>query len=327
MKKLIALFLTLALSTLAFVSCAPDKAGQQKISVAYLAGPTGMGMAKLIKDTPADSEKYAFTAFTDPNTAASELLSGKVDMACLPTNAAANLFNKGKDISVIAVNTLGSLYLITDKNTSIESIKDLEGKTIYTSVPGSTTEPILKHILEKNQVNATIDTTAKDHDVLVEKVVTSEGEMIAVLPEPKVSATILQAKTQGKEFSVKLNLSKEWEKVSDQPLAMGCIVVRNDFLKANKAAVNEFLKDYKTSVDFIAATENLEAAAQTIVDTGIIPKPPLAKSALKNLNGSIVLITGQEMKDTLVAFYGVLLKSSSATVGGKQPDTAFYYDK
>ena len=325
MKKLLSLFLVFTFATLALASCGPDP--REKISVAYLAGPTGMGMAKLIKDTPEDSEDYSFTPFTDPNTAASELLSGNVDMACLPTNAAANLFNKGKDISVIAVNTLGSLYLITDKNTKIESIQDLEGKTILTSVPGSTTEPILKYILEKNQVNATIDSSAKDHDVLVEAVVKSEGEMIAVLPEPKVSAAIMQAKNQSKDFVVKLNLSKEWEKVSDQPLAMGCIVVRNDFLKANKAEVDEFLKDYKASVDYIAAKENREAAAATIVSAGIIPKLPLATSALENLDGSIVLITGQQMKDTLVAFYDVLLSSSAATVGGKQPDTAFYYGK
>ncbi len=321
MKKIIALILALTLSALALASCGQGKA-DTKISVAYLAGPTGMGMAKLIADTPKDSAKYSFTAFTDPNNAVSELLGGKVNMACLPTNAAANLFNKGKNISVIAVNTLGSLYLISNKNANIETIKDLEGKTIHTSVPGSTTEPILKYILEENDVNATIDNSSKDHDVLVEKVVNAEEEMIAVLPEPKVSATLMQAM----DFEVKLNLSMEWEKVSDQPLAMGCIIVQNDFLKANKAAVNEFLKEYKASVDYIAAKENRETAAQTIVDVGIIPKLPLAKSALGNLDGSIVLITGQKMTDTLTAFYDVLLQSSPETVGGKQPAKAFYYD-
>ena len=321
MKKLIALLLALTLSTLAFASCGQGK-GDTKVSVAYLAGPTGMGMAKLIKDTPADSEKYSFTAFTDPELVTPELLSGKVNMACLPTNAAANLFNKGKEVSVIAVNTLGSLYLISNKDTKIETIADLEGKTILTSVPGSTTEPILKYILKENNVNATIDSSTTKHDFLVEKVAKAEGELIAVLPEPKVSATLLQAKN----FEVKLNLSKEWEKVSDQPLAMGCIVVRNDFLKSNKAAVDEFLKDYKASVDFIAAKENKESAAQTIVDVGIISKLPLAKSALGNLDGSIVLLTGQKMTDTLVAFYDVLLQSSAESVGGKQPTKDFYYD-
>ncbi|MBP3592240.1 MAG: ABC transporter substrate-binding protein [Clostridia bacterium] len=320
MKKTIALILTLTLALLALASCSPK---QSKITIGYLNGPTGMGMAKLIADTPEDSEKYVFESYSDkPGNAISDLESGAIDMACLPTNSAANLFNKGDDISVIAVNTLGSLFIIADKSTNIETINDLAGKTIYASVPGSTTEPILKHILSENNVQADIEVDSTTHQDLVKKVKDSGGTAIAILPEPMVSNALLQANN----YEVKLNISEEWSKVSDQPLAMGCIVVRNDFLKENKASVDAFLKDYKASVDFIAAKENRATAAQTIVNVGIIPKLPLASSAMNNLDGSIVLITGQEMTQTLKAFYAVLLESSSASVGGKQPSDAFYYD-
>lgn len=323
MKKTVAFILTIVLALSALVSCNPNKTDEiQKINVGYLAGPTGMGMAKLISDTPEDSEKYAFTAYTDPNLATPDLLNGTIDMACLPTNAAANLYNKGKDISVIAVNTLGSLFVIADKTVSIESISDLADKTIYASVPGSTTEPILKHILAENNVEAEIKVDSASHDDLVAKVKTSNGEAIAILPEPKVSATLMQASN----YEVKLNISEEWSKISDQPLAMGCIVVRNDFLKNNKNAVDAFLKDYKASVDYIAAKENRENAAQIIFKVGILPKLPIATSALNNLDGAIVLITGDDMTQVLKKFYTVLLSSSPASVGNKQPADAFYYD-
>ena len=243
-------------------------------------------------------------------------------MACLPTNAAANLYNKGKDISVIAINTLGSLFIIADKNTNIETINDLAGKTIYASVPGSTTEPILKYILSENSVQAEIKVDSAKHEDLVKKVKDSNGTAIAILPEPMVSNALMQAKN----YEIKLNISEEWSKVSDQPLAMGCIVVRNEFLKNNKNAVDTFLKDYKSSVDFIASKNNRALAAQTIVDVGIIGKLPLATSALNNLDGAIVLITGQEMTQTLKSFYTVLLESSATSVGGKQPADSFYYD-
>lgn len=318
MKKLIALVLSLTLSLLVLASCGK---ADVKIKVGYLAGPTGMGLAKLIADTPEDSEKYEFSAYTDPNNAVPDLMSGTIDMACLPTNAAANLFNKGKPISVVAVNTLGSLYLIADKGVSIESVADLAGKTIYASVPGSTTEPILRHILDMNEVEATITLDSATHDDLVAKVKGSNGSAIAVLPEPKVSATLMQASN----YEVKLNLSEEWDKVSDEPLAMGCIVVRNDFLTENKKAVNAFLDAYRTSVDYVAAEANRDNAAQTLVDLGIIPKLPIAKSALSNLDGSIVLIKGDEMKATLKAFYAVLLESNAQSVGGSQPADSFYY--
>ena len=319
MKKALALILTLTLALLALASCAPKTS---KIEVGYLNGPTGMGMAKLIADTPEDSNEYAFSPYIDPNNAATDLLNGTIDMACLPTNTAANLFNKGNDISVIAINTLGSLFIIADQSTNIETVSDLSGKTIYASVPGSTTEPIIKHILEANDVQAEILVDSPKHEDLVKKVKESNGTAIAVLPEPMVSNALLQAPN----YEVKLNLSEEWSKVSDQPLAMGCIVVRNDFLKEYESSVYAFLTDYKASVDFIAKKENAQAAAQTIVSVGIIPKLPLATSALKNLEGAIVLITGEEMTQTLKAFYSVLLESSAASVGGKQPAENFYYD-
>ena len=322
MKKTIALILALTLSLFAFVSCAGTDADTSPLKVGYLAGPTGMGRAKLINDTPEDSAQYEFAAYTDPNLATPDLLSGTIDMACLPTNAAANLFNKGKDISVLAVNTLGSLFVIADKTANIETISDLEGKTIHLSVPGSTTEPILKYILEQNNIKAEVLIDSATHDDLVAKVKASEGSVIAVLPEPKVSATLAQAKN----YEVKLNLSKEWDKISDEPLAMGCIVVRNDVLENKKNAIKAFLSDYKNSVQYIANAENKANAAQIMVDLGIIPKLPIATSALTNLDGAIVLITGQEMTQTLKKFYDVLLDSSPASIGEKQPADSFYYE-
>ena len=323
MKKTLSLILTLALLLFALASCAQPAAGSDEpLSIGYLAGPTGMGLAKLIKDTPADSKDYHFSSYTDPNLAVPDLLNGTLDMACLPTNAAANLFNKGNEITVIAVNTLGSLFIIADKNTNIETIADLEGKTVYASVPNSTTEPILKHILNENNVQANVVVDSATHDDLIAKVKASNGTAIAVLPEPKVSATLLQVNN----YEVKLNLSEEWSKVSEKPLAMGCIVARNDAIKNNKAAVDKFLEDYNTSVQYISAAENRAAAAQIIVDVGIIPKLPIATSALGNLDGAIVLIKGQEMTQTLKQFYEVLLASSAATIGEKQPADSFYYD-
>ena len=317
MKKLLSLLLLLALTLTAFVSCKPRDDGA-KINVGVLAGPTGMGMAKLMADTAEDSALYDFTVYSNPQTAIADLTSKKLDMLCLPTNTAASLSAKA-DISVLAVNCLGSLYLLAKKDTKVDSFADLEGKTLTTSVAGSTTEPIVKFLLEKNHVNATVD-VALDHDALVASVVKGEVDY-AVLPEPKVTAALMQAKN----YEVKLNLSTEWDKVSGESLAMGCIVARNEFIQAHVGAVNRFLDDYKASVDYIADASHSDESAQKIVDAGVLPKLPIAKAALGNLKGSIVFREGKEMKDTLVSFYGVLLTSAPASIGGALPSDAFYY--
>lgn len=317
MKKFLSLLLLLALALTVFVSCKPQDDGA-KIVVGTLAGPTGMGMAKLIADTPEDSTLYEFKVYSNPQTAIADLTAKKLDMLCLPTNTAATLSAKA-DISALAVNCLGSLYLLAKKDTKVESFADLEGKTLTTSVKGSTTEPIVDFLLKKNHVNATVD-VALDHDALVASIVKGEVEF-AVLPEPKVTAALMQAK----DYEVKLNLSTEWDKVSDGSLTMGCIVARNEFINEHKGAVNRFLDDYKASVDYIADDSHLDKSAETIVNAGILPKLPIAKAALANLKGSIVFREGKEMKESLVSFYGVLLESAPDSIGGALPSDGFYY--
>lgn len=221
MKKLIAISL-LFVMIFALSACSLFE-DDTNIKIGVMNGPTGMGMAKLISDEAGNEESnYTFESYASPDIAIPELTKGGIDMLCLPTNTAATL-SKKLDISVIAVNCLGSLYLVTDANTTVSSISDLEGKTIYCSVPNSTTVPILNYILSKAGVTATIECVS-DHDALVAKVVKNDVS-IAVLPEPKASAAL----AQNNAYSVDLNLSSEWDKISDEPLTMGCIVVRNDF--------------------------------------------------------------------------------------------------
>ena len=158
----------------------------------------------------------------------------------------------------------------------------------------------------------------KDHDVVSAKMATGEIE-IAVLPEPKATAAILNAKKEGQNYSIKLNLSTEWDKVSSTVLPMGCIIARNDFLDAHEGAAVEFLREYKESIEFIANKDNKTDAANMIVNAGILPKLPIAQSALNNLDGSIVYMDSNDMKNALVGFYDA--------IGIAKPDDSFYYTK
>jgi len=312
MKKIASILILLTIIIGIFSSCAKD---ETTIRVGVMSGPTGMGMAKLMKDSLdlGDSAQYKFEVFSSPNTATAELASGELDMLCLPTNTAAALASQKENyISVAAINCLGSLYLMTDSETEIKSISDLSGKTIYASVPNSTTGPIIEFILEKNNVDATIEFVA-DHDALVAMIAKNEAQ-IAVLPEPKATA----AKIQNSAYSIDLNLSTEWSKVSELPLTMGCIVVRCDFLAEHSSAVDDFLKKYEESINYINEPDNLDNSAQMIVDTGVLPKLPIAKSALKNLYGSIVYIDGEDMKEALEGFYTAINLS--------KPGSEFYYE-
>jgi len=67
----------------------------------------------------------------------------------VPTNLAAVLHSKTDgNIQLIAINTLGVLYVLENGN-SIQSIADLEGKTISTVGQGATPEYALNYLLKQ----------------------------------------------------------------------------------------------------------------------------------------------------------------------------------
>lgn len=290
------------------------------IRVGTLKGPTGMGMSKLMQDND-DSKtanKYTFDLETDPTTITAKLVSGELDLAALPTNAASALYNKTKGkVEMISVNTLGVLYIF-DKSGTVNSVADLKGKTILTSGQGQNPEYILDYILQKNGLTVGTDVTvefASEHAEVVTKALAGSYDVV-MLPEP--FATQLSLKSA--DFKNVIDVSAEWEKAAGSKLPMSCIAVRTDFLTANKTAVDNFLKDYKTSVDFV--NNNQSEASQLIEKYDIMT----AAVALKSINNChIVFITGSEMKTYASDYLNVLAGFNAASVGGSVPGDDFYY--
>lgn len=120
------------------VSAAKTEAGTG-LRVGALKGPTAMGLAALMQESQDGKSEgsYQFTVAAQPDEIAAKLVSGDLDIALLPANMAAALYNKteGK-IAVLNINTLGVLYCVTgDEN--IHSVKDLAGKTVLTTGQGA----------------------------------------------------------------------------------------------------------------------------------------------------------------------------------------------
>ena len=112
------------------------------IRVGGLKGPTTMGLVKLMDDAENGKAQndYEFTMVTAADELTALVAGNKVDIALLPANVAGVLYNKTKGgISVVDINTLGVLYLVSS-DTSVTSIDQLKGKTVYLTGKGTTPE-------------------------------------------------------------------------------------------------------------------------------------------------------------------------------------------
>ena len=300
-------------------AAAPEtEAAAAAVNVMVLNGTTGFGMANLM-DASAKGEaaqEYNFTVETDASNIVAALANGSADIAALPTNAAATVYNKtqGK-VQVLALNTLGVLYLVTDGSVEINSVADLAGQTVY--APAQNPSFIFQHIVDANGVeNVTIDNTyAQPADL--NTAVASGQVSIAVLPEPMVTV----ARSQNAELKVALDLTAEWDKVSEPgSLVQGCVVVRKDFVMENATAVDTFLAEYGASIE--ALTTDVEGTAAKIEANGIFAKAAVAAKAIPNCN--VCFIIGEEMQAALSQFLTIMHGVAPASVGGSIPGEDFY---
>ena len=290
-----------------------------EIRVGSLKGPTTMGLVNLMKDSENSEAEgnYTFTMETQPDTLMAEMVSGDLDIALVPANMAAVLYNKTEGgVSVIDVNTLGVLYCIT-ADTDIKSVADLSGKTVITTGQGATPEYALNYLLEKNNVTD-CNVEFKSEATEIASALSEDPTQIAILPQPFATATMLQ----NDKLSIAFSLTDEWDKVSDDSVFMtGVTVVSNSFLADHEDAVDMFLKEHSESAD--KAVSDVDTTAALTAEYGIIEKEAVAAKALPYCN--IVCIKGDEMKTDVSGYLQTLFDQNPKSVGGTLPGDDFYY--
>lgn len=324
MKKLFALVLAVCF-LLSMAACAQQvpnpgtTAPAAPVNVMVLNGTTGFGMANLMDAASRGeaAQNYNFSVETDASNIVASLVNGSVDIAALPTNAAAAVYNKTKGgVQVLALNTLGVLYLVTDGSVEIGSVADLSGMTVY--APAQNPTFIFQNILTANGLtDVTIDNTyAQPADL--NAAVASGQVSIAVLPEPMV--TVVKAKNPN--LVVALDLTAEWDKVcAPGSLVQGCVVVRTAFAQEHPDAVAAFLREYGLSIETMTA--DIQGTAAKIEACGIFTNAAVAAKAIPNCN--VCFIQGAEMKAALSEFLNIMFAVAPASVGNAVPGDDFYY--
>lgn len=313
MKKLTAILIIVCMAALLLVGC--GSAQTTPINIAVLQGPTGMGMVTLMGEEFAS--KYNISIESAPDAVTGKLINGELDIAAVPVNLASVLYNKTEgNIVMIAVNTLGVLYVLEDGET-VNSMADLAGKTLYATGQGSTPEYMLSYLLAQNGLTDSVTVEYKaEHSELATLMASGEATL-GMLPEPNVTATM----AKNENLRVALDLTKEWKSAAGVDPVQGCIVVRKDYFEANETAVRLFLKEYKAAVDYTNA--NHAETAKLMEQYGIIGSAAIAEQAIEKCN--IVCYRDEEMRTAAEAMLHVLYDANPASVGGVMPGDDFYY--
>ena len=319
-KAVSALVLTLTL-VMSLAGCGKEKGTD--IRIGAMKGPTTIGLLQLIEEAEAGetANTYTFTMATAADELTPLLIKGELDIALVPANVASVLYNKTEGgISVIDINTLGVLYMVSG-NGNITSFEDLKGQTIYLTGKGTTPDFVLQYLLSANGIG--LDEVVLDYRseaTEVAALLAENPDAIGLLPQPFVTVACMQ----NEKLSVCLSMTDEWAKVQGEggsSMVTGVTVVRNEFLEENPGAVKLFLEDHADSTAYVES--NLAEVAALCVEAEIIAKEPVAQKAIPFCN--ITCMTGDDMKQALSGYLEVLYNMKPEAVGGNLPADDFYY--
>ncbi|MDD3363663.1 MAG: ABC transporter substrate-binding protein [Syntrophomonas sp.] len=333
MKRKMLVCLILGLFVLSIAGCSAAKKDNAEktvpkeavsFKVAVLRGPTAVSMIKMMDAQPSlgDNVKADYLVEQTTDTLSAKLLTGEIEMATIPTNMAAKLYNKGVAYQIAAMNTWGVMYVLTN-GVNINNWADLKGKQVDTAAQGAASDVVFRYLLSKNGVNPDKDLTLKYIASPVEQaqLAIAGKSKITVLPEPWVSTVI----SKNKDVKLALDMQKEWTRINgaDVPFAQTCLVVKADFASQHPEIMTKFLQEYANSIDW--ANKNTAEAGELVKKHDIGIPADVAAAAIPRLN--LRYMSSIDAKAAVEKYLQVLLDFSPDSIGGKLPDAKFYYQK
>lgn len=299
-----------------------------EVKIGSLKGPTTIGLAHFIDESidsqatiiygpKKNSTGYNFKSEVFPlaEEIVARLNKGELDLALIPANLAATIYNKTDgQIRLLATNNLGVLHLV-ENGQSLKTKEDLNGKTVYSLGKGTTPDAVLNYFKEKNSLN--FDIVYKSEPSEIAKLLASEEGALAFLPEPFVSVV----ESKNPNVSRFLDMHREWLALNNNfSIVTGVLVARTDLVEERPELIDGFIRDFQRSGEYVAGHE--AEILKLAEEMEIIPAG-LDESAIKNCN--INVQTGRTMEAMLNNYLSILEGINPDLIGGRLPSEDFYY--
>ena len=261
------------------------------------------------------------------------------DMAIVPANVAAKLFNEGGDIKVVATVTHGNLYMVGMLGApAVTDLTQLEGKIVASIGKGSVPDSLFKAMLTK----AGIEYVESSNSTATEGKVTLMygNDAAAVLPfvvngiasygiigEPAVSTA---AKSKG--LQEKADMQALWNEVngSEGGYSQAVLIMKSSLAK-DVSFTTSILSQLQTNTDKIVSSDEYAKQAvsniKTVYESTSLKPENMTASIIRRSNVKIVSVDTQEGLAEITAMLEAVLDVNPQSIGGKVPaqNSGFYF--
>ncbi len=327
MKKILVVTFSLLIlcSVLLFGGCANTNT-DKTYSLVVPDGAPAMAVASLLADNVVNGTKVV-TTITTGQDAQSKVLSGQADLAILPTNLAANLYNKGSGYKLVTVNVYGLLYLVASQDMSLA---DLQGKVVASIGKSNTPEYVFKKILSDNNIPYADGDVAQSGVVTI-RYYTSAAEILPLLLSGEIECALIGEPAVSKALSantslrIVADLQQLWGNSSHgaEGYPQAGLVVSQKLLDENSAFVDSLVQRLMGNNQYML--DNADKLGKLFEEGGSQELSSVAfdKTLIQRCN--LNTVTAKDAYNGLVQYFETLYNFNAASVGNKMPDNSFYY--
>lgn len=300
-----------------------ESVDSETIKISFPGGAPALSVAKLAVEEPVIDEnidiEYEF--LSTPDLLASKVLKEEADIAIVPSNLAAQAYNKEIPYNLVGTVTWGTLHLISTEE--IDGFNDLKGKEIYSFAKDLTPDLVSKYAFSQNGINL-------DEDVNI-TYLSSASEVgpaflggktdLAILSEP-VSTNVLMKNPDAK---IILDFNEEWINITgiESGYPQASLIIKSELVDNDREFVDKFIEAYVDSQEW--AKSNPEELGEYAEEMDIGMKKDMVVNGIDRMNiGPLSVDKGKEAYEI---YYNMLLENAPEVIGGKLPDEGFYFER
>lgn len=262
-------------------------------------------------------------AWTTPDVLRTVLVNGDTEVAAVPTYVGANLYNRGVDYRLVAVVVWGLLWLVGPEGTPAEW-ESLRGQTVMVPFPNDMPDLVFQYLAAANGMTPGVDFEVEYYaqaPEIVGRLVSGAGEW-AVLPEHATTLALAKAGQNNQSLGRVFDFQAEWAAVTGTSprIPQAGIVVRGDLADDRPDVVAALLDELERAVGQVNAADPDTLAA--LSEASGLPAPMIGK-IIPRLNLDVV--AADEARPDLERFFTELAALSSEIIGGKLPESGFYF--
>jgi NitT/TauT family transport system substrate-binding protein len=321
-----------ALAALSLPLAHAQPAVQPKRARLVLAGPFASVSNPLIRIVESgaladQADKVEFVSWSNPDQLRALAMEGHADFIAVPTNVAANLYNRGVPLALLNVSAWGLLWMVS-RRPGLKTLADFKGQEIAIPFRADMPDILFQLLAERQGLDVRRDFRLRYVASPVDAMQLLAMRQIdhALLSEPVVSMALRKTKSFpagliAPELHRSVSLQGEWGRLLQRPplipqagiAALGAArldTVLTARLQSAYAAAQDWCAGNADACGAMVA-RRIQALSPEAVADGIRAAPRHFASA-------------DQARPELEHFYRLLLERQPALVGGKLPDAAFY---